>query len=142
MRFSRPIQSVISIVLTVCLCAGLIPPGVTLPVFTRSGALAESAGEWLYRIGEDGYAEVLGYRDASVSALSIPSSLGGAWVTGIADDAFADNTALETISVPAAVSQISPTAFPNHTELTLQAKKRNCCTRVCCFSRFYGDQYV
>lgn len=82
MRFSHLIQSITAIVLTVCLCAGLVPPGITLPVFTRSGALAESEDAWLYRIGADGYAEVLGYRDASVSTLSIPAALGGAWVTG------------------------------------------------------------
>lgn len=123
-------KKVVCIALAFCFCAGLLPGDFTFnhlayaeDVLTVPQPESDSADEggWLYRICDDGFAEVTGYSDNTVSALTIPSSLGGAWVVRIAPNAFADNVALETISIPATVAEINASAFPNHTNLTVRA---------------------
>ncbi|MGN1021124.1 MAG: leucine-rich repeat protein [Aristaeellaceae bacterium] len=68
--------------------------------------------QWLYRLTEDGTAEILGYADASAEQLTIPTQLGGAYVTAIGDNAFAEHAALRELTVPVQVARISDSAFP------------------------------
>lgn len=129
MRYNRIMKRALSILLTLCCCAGLLSAEFPFSRTARAeqvdttpsgGESADTTG-WLYRIADDGYAEVLGYSDPSATNLAIPTSLGGAWVVRIAADAFADNAALATITIPATVADISATAFPGHAALTIRA---------------------
>lgn len=55
--------------------------------------------------------------------LTIPYSLGGAWVVRIGEDAFADNDALAAIFIPGSITDIPESAFPDQTALTVWAYK-------------------
>lgn len=66
---------------------------------------------WIYTVDQAGYAEVLGYRDLSVTELSVPDAIDGHYVTSIGKNAFVENTALKKIYVHGNVTQIAGSAF-------------------------------
>ena len=78
-------------------------------------------GGWRYRICADGYIELLGYTDTTVTSLKLPTVLEGAWVVRMAENAFADNAALTEVTIPAQISEIPESAFPNNTGMTVHA---------------------
>lgn len=111
MKHSHPCYRLLSCLLIVCLLCGLTP-GIALT------ARADT-GDWEYRILENGAAEITGYTNRSASALTLPLSLGGAWVRSIAPEALTGLTQLRSLRVPATVTDIAPGAFP--AGVTLQA---------------------
>ena len=88
------------------------------------GAHAETTlqeDQWLYRIAENGAAEILGYVDAGVERLSVPTKLSGAWVDSIGDGAFAETPLLRQLTIPTQVAQISDSAFAEGATPTIRA---------------------
>ena len=100
-----------------CLSAGILPTGqesiLVAAAAEENTASARESG-WLYRICDDGFAEITGYAGER-SFLTIPSALGGAHVTRIAENALRDHKELKEITVPAAISEIGASAFPADT---------------------------
>ena len=137
MKLIQRIPKCVALILIVSLLVGTIPVPCIDAAAAYFSARAEehAAGEgvqtgsddtvsgdgWIYRICADGYAEVLGHTDASAANLSIPYSLGGAWVVRIGADAFADNAALSAIFIPGSITEIPESAVPNQTALTVRA---------------------
>ena len=63
-----------------------------------------------YEVKDDGTIEIIGYSGAEAD-ITIPSTINGATVTSIADNAFADNKNLTSVTIPDSVTDIAPTAF-------------------------------
>lgn len=97
-------QRITALLLCLCLCTGVLPAMRSI-----SFAEAEDTG-WQYRICEDGYAEVTGYTGTR-TALTIPETLGGAWVVRVAQGALSHLDA-RSIQVPETISQIPAGSLP------------------------------
>lgn len=117
------IHRVLAGIVCLCMLTGLMPEitaqaqeSAALP----DGSLQDASG-WIYRVLENGEAEVLGHTDTSVQALTIPQNLGEKWVTAVGENAFADNPALKTLRAPASVTVWASSAFPAHSQLTISA---------------------
>ena len=76
-------------------------------------------GEWIYWV-TDGTATVAGYAGLAETSLTIPAKLDGYPVTGIGAEAFAANTALETVQVHTNVTRIADNAFVGREDLTIR----------------------
>ncbi|MBQ3602392.1 MAG: sigma-70 family RNA polymerase sigma factor [Clostridia bacterium] len=86
----------------------------TAPVTTTEPTTA--ASEFEYTVSGSS-ATVTGYK-GSGGSISVPTKLGGATVTAIADYAFENNTSITSVSVPSTVTSIGKGAFANCTSLT------------------------
>ena len=140
----RRLKGYISLLMMVCMMAGVLPETFAGMIGEAVTAHAEmrtvsadnitsasgdktpvtdelESGGWRYRICADGYAELFGYTDASVTSLTFPSALDGVWVVRVADGGFAENIAVNSITVPAQISEIPSTAFPDNTQMTVHA---------------------
>ena len=84
-----------------------------------SGCFAEelSSGDYLYSILADGTAEILSYRGTEAD-ISVPEAFEEIKVTSIGKQAFAYNTALQTVSIPEGVTALGDHAFGECTALT------------------------
>lgn len=89
-------------------------PTTTAPVTTTEPTTA--ASEFEYTVSGSS-ATVTGYK-GSGGSVSVPTKLGGATVTAIADYAFENNTSITSITVPSTVTSIGKGAFANCTSLT------------------------
>ncbi len=89
-------------------------PTTTAPVTTTEPTTA--ASEFEYTVSGSS-ATVTGYK-GSGGSVTVPSMLGGATVTAIADYAFENNTSITSVSVPSTVTSIGKGAFANCTSLT------------------------
>lgn len=97
-------KRLISFVLVIC---------ILLPILPQKTAQAAANEAWQYTITRDGTAQILGYNGSQMQALKIPDTLGGAWVTSIAEGAFAENTALQTLTIPGQILSIADNAVPS-----------------------------
>ncbi len=75
-----------------------------------------TSGDYTYYV-KNGGAVIASYK-GSASSVTVPSSLGGYTVTGIGTAAFANNSALTTVSIPASVTSIGTYAFAHDANLT------------------------
>ena len=113
---TRNLKALVSVFLVVCLLVGFTPGSFITAVGESIAAHAESqegakekkpvsdemeSGGWRYRLCADGYAELLGYTDTSVTSLAFPTALEGVWVVRVAEGAFEDNSAVTSITVSA-----------------------------------------
>ena len=89
-------------------------PTTTAPVTTTEPTTAVS--EFEYTVSGSS-ATITGYK-GSGGSISVPTKLGGATVTAIADYAFENNTSITSITVPSTVTSIGKGAFANCTSLT------------------------
>lgn len=87
----------------------------------RAETALQSDDGWLYCLTEEGSAQIVGHADVRATELTVPVSLGGAWVTSIGENAFADNAALAKLTIPATVLSIDGSAFAENASLTLCA---------------------
>ncbi len=65
-------------------------------------------GEWRYTLNDNGFAIITGFTNAAVIALSVPTSLDGHPVEGIAANAFDSTPRLKTLRIPVVVTQLDP----------------------------------
>ena len=125
---------------------------VLLTSFSVSFATAETEGFFQYEIVneydtdfEDGIADtyaVITKYTGSESAVSVPSSLGGYPVKVIEFEAFKDNSAVKTVTVPETVESIGDNAFENCVNLTvlnLPANLTNIGSDIVCGTPIFED---
>lgn len=121
-------KSAVALLLAFCMLMGCMPlamaqelgqQAIILRHYPKDAKL--DASGWVYRIREDGYAEVLGHQNDAASSLSIPAKLGGVDVAAIGEDAFAANAKLATVTIPASVGEIEESAFAAQPSLTVRA---------------------
>ena len=74
-------------------------------------------GNYTYMKYTDGTVAVTGY-DGDAAALTVPSVIDGAEVTGIGDGAFSENTSLVSVVLPSGVESVGSFAFINCTSLS------------------------
>lgn len=129
MNHLRILKSVICIILALCLTLGCVPFAGGMQIIYHAqaeeapaAAKTVSGGNgWLYNLLPDGTAEILGHTDTSVSGLTLPLSVDGAWVSAIGENAFAQHTSLTSVTIPVTVTSIADTAFPGMDHLTVSA---------------------
>ena len=136
MKSKSTYRAILSVVLLLSLLMGLIPAPMMAIVQAKAeiekqedmefaDALVASetisSGKWRYRLCQDGNAELLGYTDTSVKSLELPKRLDGLWVVRLSENAFEDNTSLQDVVIPASISHIPSSAFPNCDQLTIRA---------------------
>ena len=80
-------------------------------------ALAETSGDFSYRLLEDGTAEITAYNGNS-ETLNIPAELDGVSVTKIGDKAFSYCRSLTSVTIPDSVTSIGDGAFSSCNGLT------------------------
>ncbi len=116
--------------LLVSMLSGMAPDGFFEGLGERARAEGEtvltgdalSSGDgWLYVFRTDGNAAITGYADATVRTLTVPASLGGAWVVALGEGAFSGLSALESLTVPSSVTDIASGAFTGLSGVTIRA---------------------
>lgn len=105
-----------------CSCVGnqqLVISGDESKVEQTEAPEANGGGSFQYALNEDGYYEITGYtpNGVTVSAITVPASIGGIEVTSIGDQAFYYCTYLKSIEIPASVVSIGDYAFAGCTYL-------------------------
>lgn len=78
----------------------------------------KESGGWLYRVCADGNAQLLGYTDTAAQSLTLPKAVDGYWIVRLSENAFADNTGLERVTIPAQIGEIPDSAFSAQSNLT------------------------
>ena len=78
---------------------------------------AEQSGSYTYELLSDGTAKITGFSGKNTE-LDIPSTLGGKSVSAIGKSAFASNTALKKVTIPASVKSLGESAFSGCTALS------------------------
>ncbi len=74
------------------------------------------SGNYEYEVKDDGTVEILKY-NGSETNLVLPSVIASMQVTSIADHAFAQNTVIETVTIPENIQSIDRSAFSDCTAL-------------------------
>ena len=100
------------------LCCSALP----MTQLSKFSVVAETAdtlyyGEFLYSINDDGTITITGYDDQSLSSLKIPSTIDGAEVTCIGDNAFSKavySISLINVDIPDSIRRIGDNAFSNN----------------------------
>ena len=110
----RTMKAILSLALVFCILSGMMP---ITPDWAAGLAYAEDAtgqltsGKWVYSLRADGTAELIGYKDADIQSLSLPAQIDGVWVSGLAENAFAENKALTRVTIPSSIADVPMTAF-------------------------------
>ena len=89
---------------------------VALLFLLGTTANADAYGDFTYTDNVDGTATVTGYTGEG-GYVEIFSSFGGKTVTAIGDEAFANNSVITSISIPASVTSIGDSVFKNCSNL-------------------------
>lgn len=119
-------NSIVCILLALCMMAGLVPLAIGSRV-VYAESVSEPVSEtltvsdgWIYQLLKDGTALLLGHTDASVKALSLPESVDSIWVSGVGKDAFSAQTLLERVTIPSSIRHIDATAFSAQAALVVR----------------------
>ena len=83
------------------------------------GALGE--GDWEYRVDEAGYAHITAYAGEEVENIAVPAKLDDLFVWGIDGQAFPENMAFRSVSIPATVQEIDENAFSGRNDLIIRS---------------------
>ncbi|MEG2207069.1 MAG: leucine-rich repeat protein, partial [Clostridia bacterium] len=125
-RLSKVILA-LALVMTI-LCGSLSLDGWQGIRFTPAPAKAEAVSDnltddsgWQYRLLTDGNAQITGYSDAAATALTVPLSLGGLWVTSIAGGSFTTLEQLQSLTIPASVTDIATNALSGLSDVKIRA---------------------
>ncbi|MFT3951059.1 MAG: leucine-rich repeat domain-containing protein [Oscillospiraceae bacterium] len=86
-------------------------------IFNINRVYADTNNGYSYSVLSDGTAEITNY-SGSAAFLEIPSEIDGKTVTSIGDQAFQNNSALTSVTIPSGVTRIKASAFRNCTGLT------------------------
>ena len=78
-------------------------------------AAAETCGDWVYRVDEEGHARITAYASSAAASADIPVTLDGLYVTGVDTGAFCAN--IGSVTVPGTVVHLEPDAFAPSTRL-------------------------
>lgn len=78
---------------------------------------ADTTADYTYTLAADGSAVITGY-EGTDTALVLPTTLGGAKVTEIGENAFARNQSLTSVTIPEGVTEIGAFAFNDCSGLT------------------------
>lgn len=91
------------------MAAALLSLTSAIPILSSAESDVMTSGNWKYQIEDNGNATIVAFdqiRGAEITAVTVPSTLGGATVTTIGDSAFADEVGLSTVTIPNTVSTI------------------------------------
>ena len=118
-------KKVLSMALALCMVFGSVaalPEGTFITQSTSITATAESVeqteGDFTYQLSSDGkYAMVTKFNKPTEATCTIPEKLGGVPVEVIVQEAFKDNTNLQTVNFPQKLRIISVSAFEGCTNL-------------------------
>lgn len=106
----RKLLTVLSVLLTAALLAGMLPCACIT-------AEAETSGDYVYEVLDDGTVSITGY-NGDAEEVAIPSEIDGKKVTALGEGAFSYCTSLKSVTIPDSVTAIGNNAFYGCTSLT------------------------
>ena len=110
--FMQKLSALLAAVILLPACPACPAEGESAPAGGEAAApRTVTSGKWTLEVREDGTGKITGYSGTSVTALEIPEELDGIPVTAIGDQAFDNSRKLETVRIPASVTEIGVNPF-------------------------------